>query len=90
MSSKTASWSSFQSLVLRSGPSLSVQVLPQVVVGRLQLFDYVCCAAAPSLESHVSVSLVHVVDVILVLHGLPVVLILTYFFQDAFRASLHA
>lgn len=85
-----ASWrSSFQRLVLASSSSLSVQVLPQVVVWRLQLLYDVRCSAASSLEGHVAVRLIQVVDVVLIVHRLSVVLVLEYFGQNALCARGH-
>jgi len=56
-----------------------MQVLSEIVIRRLQLFDNVSGSTASSLERHVAMSLIHVVNVVLVLHGLPVVLILEDF-----------
>ena len=56
-----------------------MQVLSQIIIGRFQLFDNICRSTASTLESHISVSLIHVIDVVLVLHSLPIVLILENF-----------
>ena len=79
MTAETSRWTSFQRLVLGSGSSLCMQVLSQIVVRRLQLFDNIRGSTSSSLKGHVAMSLIHVVDVVLVLHGLPVVLILEDF-----------
>lgn len=49
----------------------------------------VCGAAASALECHVAVRLVHVVDVVLVLHRLSVMLIFEYFCEYALGARGH-
>lgn len=64
-------------------------MLPQVVVWRLQLLDDVRSTCSPALESHVAVRLIHVIDVVLVLHGLSVMLILEYFCEDTLGAGWH-
>ena len=90
MVAQTACRSRIQSLVLGSGSTLGVQMLPQIIVWRFELFYDVRCSTASSLEGHVAMSLVHVVDVVLVLHRLSVVLIFEDFCQDSFRAIWHA
>ena len=67
-----------------------MQMLSQVIVGRFQLFYDVRCATSSSLEGHVAVRLVHMINVVLVLHWLSVVLIFEYLCEDAFRTSWHA
>ena len=65
-------------------------MLSQVVVWRLQLFDDIWRSRTSSLESHVPVRLVHMIDVVLVLHSLSSVLILEYFCEDSFGTRWHA
>ena len=54
------------------------------------MFYDIGCTTASSLESHVAVSLIHVIDVVLVLHGLSIVLILEYLREDTLGTRRHA
>lgn len=65
-------------------------MLSEVIVGRLKLFYYVCGTTTSSLKCHIAVSLVHVIDIVLVLHGLAIMLVLKYFRKNAFGARGHA
>lgn len=50
------------------------------------MFDYVSRTTSSSLECHVAMSLIHMINVILVLHSLPIMLILENFGENAFGA----
>lgn len=54
-------------------------MLSQVVVWRFQLLNDIGGAAASALEGHISMCLIHVINVVLVMHCLSGVLILEYF-----------
>ena len=90
VSAQGAGGAGLKGLVLGPSSTLGVKMLPEIIVWRLQLFYYVCCTTASALECHIAVSLVHVIDVVLVLHGLSIVLVLKYFSQYAFGTCGHA
>lgn len=90
MVAETASWTCFQGLILGSRSTLRVQMLSQVVVRRFQLLYDVRATCASSLECHVAVSLVHMVNIIMILHSLSVVLILENLRENSFSACRHA
>ena len=48
------------------------------MIGRLELFNNIGGAASSTLEGHVAMRLVHVINVVLVLHGLSIMLVLKY------------
>lgn len=54
-------------------------MLSEVVVWRFQLLDDIGGATASALEGHVSMRLIHVINVVLVMHCLSGVLVLEYF-----------
>lgn len=87
---ETAGWTCLQGLILGPCSALGVQMLSQVVVRRLQLLDDVRATRSSSLECHVTVRLVHVVNVVLILHSLSVVLILEDLREDSFGAGWDA
>ena len=66
-------------------------MLSQIVIWRLQLFDNVWCTTSIScVELHLAMSLVHVINVVLmlvVLHCLPVMLVLENLCEDSFCAG---
>lgn len=90
MITQATSWSSLQSLILSTRSTLRMQMLSQIIVWRFQLLYNIGCPASSTLEGHVAMRLIHVVDVVLILHGLSVVLIFEYFREDSFRAGWHA
>ena len=63
---KAAHRSCFKALILSPSSALSVKVFSQVVIGRLQLL-YDVYSSVPSMESHLAISLIHVINVVLVL-----------------------
>lgn len=89
MISKASHWSCFKALVLCSCSTLGMEVLSQIIIWRLQLFDNIWCTIS-RIEIHLSMSLIHVVNIVLmlvVLYCLSVMLILEDFCQDSFCAS---
>ena len=80
-----------QSLVLASSSSLSVQMLPQVVARTLESVDDVLSSSS-GLESHLTMGLVHVLNVVLLLllsveRILPRVLVLKNLGEDSLCRS---
>lgn len=83
-----------QSLILSSGSSLSVEVLPEVVIWLLiclvVLLENNILTSHSRLESNLAMSLIHVIDIVLLLLAidcLSIVLILKYFGEDSLVSS---
>ena len=82
------SWPRLQSLVLRSSPALSVEMLTQISVGRFQRVHYLWSPTS-TLEGDLAMGLVEMVDVVLLLALevlLPPVRIFEYLRKDSLAA----
>lgn len=83
--------SSLKTLILRSGSSLGMQMLSQVVLRRLyRVYNIRSTSASSALEANLAMGHVEVINVVLlVVVLLPVVLILEYFGKDAFTVGIY-